>query len=149
MLKFTSSLIVILTLFVPPRCIINIILFFSPVSQLESGGFEDICKSEYGMDAWKFSLCRHSRGGQIHRTRGRIHAMEKIRNHRCHDSHWYVLSDCFWNFGSVGELPPKNNTPCTIGQVPINTYYNYQIHFISIDLNTKFKSYQCLIKDRV
>jgi len=92
---------------------------FSPVSQLESGGSEDICESEYGMDARKFSLCRNSSGGQIHRTRGWIYIMEKIRNHSCHDAHWHVLSDCFWSVGRVGELPPENNASCTIGQVPI------------------------------
>lgn len=51
------------TLFFHPMYLIGILFFlFLPAPQLESCGFEDICKSEYGMDAGKFSFCRNSCG---------------------------------------------------------------------------------------
>lgn len=92
-------------------------IFRPRVLQLENGDSKDICEFEHGVDAGKLSIRRHIRGGPIHGCGGRVHAVEKVRNHRRHDAHRNVFSNRVRRIGCVGKLSSEDDAPGATRQV--------------------------------
>lgn len=90
------------------------------VLQLENSDSEDICESEYGVDAGKLSLRRHSRGGPFHGAGGRVHTVEKVRDHRRHDAYRNVFPNRVRRAGRFGKLSSEDDAPGATRQVMEN-----------------------------
>lgn len=93
--------------------------FPTRVLQLENSDREDICESKHGVDAGKLSLRRYTRGGPVNGVGGRVHVVEKVRNHCRHDAHRNIFPDRVRRIGRVGKLPSENYASSATRQVKL------------------------------
>lgn len=69
------------------------------------------------MDAGKFGVRGHLRGGQINPVGSRIDDLEKIRDHGRHDAHRNVFPDHLRGAGRVGKLSSEDDSSGTTRKV--------------------------------
>lgn len=121
-------------------------MYYTRVLQLESCGFENICKPQHDMDARKFGVCCDSGGEQVYRGGGWIESLEEVWNYSSHDTYRDIFPDCFWSFGRARKLPSEDNTSSTAGQVK-KVHFNY--HIVCTHNEIKMNEYSFSIKKRL